>query len=220
MRLIGFNGKKGSGKDTAGAYLVERYGFERMSFAAPLKVSAAASLGILCPDAASAVALWDEWKNDPTARIRLTVTERDADGHAITDIDFLNISVREYLQFFGTEGHREVFGEDFWTKQALDSLDPDGSYVFTDSRFENECAALRDAGGVIINIDRDGVDMADAHASETPLPDELVDTVLYNHGTIEELHRTIDAYMSLSGLLEDEGGSIEAVGVGRIDITV
>jgi len=36
-RLIGFAGKARSGKDTAGAYLVDNYNFLRYSFAQPLK---------------------------------------------------------------------------------------------------------------------------------------------------------------------------------------
>lgn len=37
MVLIGLTGKKRSGKDTTADYLVEKYGFSKMSFSTPLK---------------------------------------------------------------------------------------------------------------------------------------------------------------------------------------
>ena len=183
MVLIGLNGKKGSGKDTAGEYLCAHYDFECLSFAEPLKVSAAAALGFDPP-------AWDtfeEWKNNPDARIVVVI-----DG-----IEEKSITVREFLQFYGTEAHRNVFGADFWTKQLLDRLDPHGRYVITDARFVNECSAIKDAGGTIILIERPGTDAEDAHASEAPLPDELIDTTINNNGTVADFHRTLDAYMAI-----------------------
>lgn len=182
-RIIGLNGKKGSGKDTAGEYLVQNYGYKRVSFAAPLKVSAAASLG-LPPDPET----FEEWKNDPNAVLILEI-----DG-----IEEKRITVREYLQFYGTEGHRSVFGADFWTRQLIEALDPEEFYVITDARFVNECSAVRDAGGTIVVIEREGTDSTDTHASEEDLPLELVDTVLANNGTIEDLYGILDAYMSIA----------------------
>jgi hypothetical protein len=199
-RIIGLNGKKGSGKDTAGAYLVAAHGYERLSFAAPLKVSAAASLG-LPPDPET----FEEWKNNPEARVQLLIypaaTTRDEDDAEVV----VDISVREYLQYYGTEGHRDVFGADFWTRQLIEALDPEKRYVITDSRFVNECGAVRDAGGVIVVIQRDSAESADTHASEESLPDELVDTVLYNNGSIEDLYKTLDAYMLIANALTDGG---------------
>jgi hypothetical protein len=206
-RIIGLNGKKDSGKDTAGAYLVERCGYTRVSFAVPLKVSAAASLG-LPPDPET----FEEWKNDPCARVQLLIYA--GDEHSEDDAEVVvDISVREYLQFYGTEGHRDVFGADFWTRQLIEALDANENYVITDSRFVNECSAVRDAGGTIIEIVRDSSDTADAHASEDSLPKELVDTVLYNNGSIEDLYKTLDAYMLVAGALRS--GGIEALDLDR-----
>lgn len=189
-RIIGLNGKKGSGKDTAGAYLVEQYGYERASFAAPLKSSAAASLG-LPPDPET----FEEWKNNPDARVILTV-----DG-----IEEVNISVREFLQFYGTEGHRNIpiFGQSIWTVGLLNTLDPEKKYVITDARFVNECTAVREAGGTIIVIDRPGTDGGDSHASEDDLPAELVDTVLYNGSDLAHLYSSLDAYMEITAASDE-----------------
>jgi hypothetical protein len=188
MELIGLNGKKGSGKDTAGAWLVEEHGFERLSFAAPLKESAAA-----CFDIDPSV--WETLKNDPDACV--TVATRIHGEPGIVGC----VTVREFLQRYGTEAHRDIFGADFWTRQLIDRLDPDGKYVVTDARFENECQAIQDAGGAIVVIKRPGTDADDAHASEADLPEKLIDTVLYNHGTIEDLHETLDIYLALASEL-------------------
>jgi hypothetical protein len=177
--LIGLAGRKGSGKDTAGAYLMERYGFVRASFAAPLKDSAAALFDV-------PVEVWESAKNDPTARVIL---------------DYGNwtksMTVREMLQRYGTEAHRGVFGEDFWTKQLLDGLVSSGvldteNVVITDMRFLNETQATKDAGGFTVLIDRPATDDGDTHASEVLPPDDLIDFTVENDSSIADLYRVLD----------------------------
>ena len=36
-KIVGFLGNKGSGKDTCGSYLVEKYGYVRYAFGDPVK---------------------------------------------------------------------------------------------------------------------------------------------------------------------------------------
>ena len=57
--ILGLNGLKGSGKDTVGAHLIKEHGFERRSFADPLKKSVAALLDIPYHEI-------DKWKNEDT----------------------------------------------------------------------------------------------------------------------------------------------------------
>lgn len=211
MRLIGLNGKKGSGKDTAGTYLVQRYGFTRLSFALDLKRSAAAVLGL---PADNGEAFFEQLKNNPKARLVLYVDDIDTRGQELRTV-LVDISVREYLQFYGTEGHRDIFGADFWTRILLERLDADGNYVITDARFANECGAVRAVGGSIIVIDRPGSDTTDMHASEEDLPPDLVDTVVYNHGSIQDLYLSLDAYMAI----EDER-SVAGVSVAQDGVSI
>lgn len=179
-RVIGLNGKKGSGKDTAGSYLVDRYGYARLSFAGPLKESAAAVFDI-------DPALFETLKNDKFACV-LFYPNKD---------DCVRLTVREYLQRYGTEAHRDVFGQSFWTDILLARItaEPETKFVITDARFENECWALRQAGGIIVEIVREGTDDADAHASEAELPRDLVDYRLYNDGTIEDMYAKFDLFL-------------------------
>lgn len=180
MTLIGLAGLKGSGKDTAGAYLVERYGFVRKSFAEPLKVSAAAALGI-------PVEWWESDKNDPNA---LVIYDRGNET--------VRLTAREFLQRYGTEAHRDVFGVDFWTKQLIDSLDGSEDVVITDMRFLNETQAVKDAGGTTFLIDRPAVAASgDLHASEELPPDDLIDFVIVNDGSITDLYAALDEAVTL-----------------------
>lgn len=172
--IIGLSGKKGVGKNTAGDYLVEQHGFVQLSFAAALKQSAGALFGI---DSAE----WDRLKNSNS---RVEIWE---DG-----INLRSISGRVFLQRYGTEAHRAVFGDDFWVDQLLSRLDPEWDYVITDARFENECAAIRTRGGITIYIERDTGAPADDHPSEQPPSEDVIDAILGNNGSYLDLYRQLD----------------------------
>jgi len=178
--MIGLHGKKGAGKDTVGEYLVSEYGFTRFGFADLLKKSAAALFGI-------EPALWDEYKKPRKAYVVLF--------HPTGSI---SLTAREFLQRYGTESHRQVFGDNFWVDYAMYSASETRDVVFTDVRFPNEAAAIHGRGGIIIQVLRD-LDDSDTHASETPLPDHLIDVRLDNNGTIEDLHDAVRA-MVLDGI--------------------
>ena len=175
--LVGINGFKGAGKDTIGEYLVEQYDFTRASFAALLKESAAALFDI---DPAK----WEEWKNNP--KVQVWIIE------GLSPIK--SLSAREFLQRYGTESHRDVFGYDFWVNSLLDTLDFPGRYVITDARFENELQAIRGMSGKNIQVIRHDTDFAvvGTHASEVRPNPELIDAFVYNDGTRDELYDFVD----------------------------
>jgi hypothetical protein len=62
--------------------------------------------------------------------------------------------------------------------------------VITDVRYENEAQRILDLGGVVWAIDRVGI-KSDGHASERPLPADLVDWTIYNDGTVADLERKV-----------------------------
>lgn len=162
--LIGLNGRKQAGKDTVYArarhLMGDRLPVERASFADLLYRSAAASLGVT-------EGFLQTFKSEPLARIQVILPPPNGVLRS-------ELSVREYLQRYGTEAHREVFGEDFWV-DAVD-LEHDGRILFvTDVRFPNEAKAIRRAGGVVVEvIGPEGRVTDDGHASEAPLPDDLI----------------------------------------------
>lgn len=183
--IIGFTGKKGSGKDTAGFHLVEKHGFTRVSFADKLKQSAAALFpGVIASD-------WDKWKNDPMKTIVVCDVEDEE--------PIASVTVREFLQLYGTEAHRNIFGTDFWVEQATKGLDPNGRYVFTDARFDNEAIAIHRLGGTVIEISRE-LGQTDSHSSEAGVSESLIDGRIRNIGTIDVLHSLLDTLVERTSL--------------------
>lgn len=193
--LIGLHGKKQSGKDTAFATLEAHVGLndalrvKRDAFADRLKLSAMRNF---IPNIGLDMAYkaCDYLKRD---NAEVTMQFESESG-----VEVYSVTGREFLQFYGTEAHREVFDYDFWVTQVLPDLTdydsfgrPDGDdwdvLVVTDVRFPNEAEAIRAAGGVIWEIVRPSLDDGgDSHASEAPLPRDLVDVTIINDGGLDE----------------------------------
>lgn len=183
--IIGLNGFKGSGKDTAARYIADNYGFEVMHFAALLKQSASALFGI------EEEGYWDVAKNDPDIKVAVyrdnLLAHRREEHYVLT--------AREFLQRYGTESHREIFGIDFWV-DALGRQIPEGAdVVIADARFEDELTWIRDVrSGITVRIERPGLE-GDGHASEVIPPWGLLDDTVWNDGTVEELYAKLDELM-------------------------
>jgi hypothetical protein len=193
--LIGLNGSKGSGKDTVGQYLVEDYGFTRISFADKLKKSAAELFNI-------PVEKWDEWKNDDRAIVSIKAewwdsADRSPDPALVAGFK-TSMSVRYFLQRYGTESHRNVFGDDFWVDALFRDYDPTdgGNYVVTDARFPNELRRIKELNGYNLNINRRRDVSEDSHISEAPPPAIYIDSWIDNNSTFNRLYRQIDNFMA------------------------
>lgn len=163
-RIIGFTGPAGSGKDTAGAYLVQRYGFCRLSFAAPLK-AALTAMGFPEPK---------------------TVEEKDA------VIPLLGVSWRRLATTLGTEWGRDIIHPNIWVLMVQKYMNdnPIASFVFTDVRFENEAAMIRDSGGTVVHLRERRGDVATqtaAHRSEGGIEFKYGDVAVDNGGTLPYL---------------------------------
>lgn len=94
------------------------------------------------------------------------------------------MSVRDFLQKLGTEGLRTGLHENTWVNALMADYQkesysgyvgdtrrdiPESKWIITDTRFPNEAQAIKDAGGIVIRIDRPGVKAINAHPSETGL---------------------------------------------------
>ena len=163
--LLGLSGYAQSGKDTIAAILEER-GFLRAGFADALREFA--------------VAL------DP-----IVLTDGTRYSHLLEILGYEGAKkfpeVRLFLQKLGTDAGRRVLGEDIWVETAMNRLEPDKSYVFTDVRFPNEAGAVRDRGGVLWRIDRPGYGPVNGHPSETAIDDYDFDRRIVNDGTLDDL---------------------------------
>jgi hypothetical protein len=107
----------------------------------------------------------------------------------------LVFSGRQYLQWYGTEAHREVFADSFWVDATLPlGWNPVNELVvITDCRFANEAERIHQNGGVVWYIDRpDLAQIAEsAHISETRLDDKWLHRVIHNDGDIDVLRHRI-----------------------------
>lgn len=170
-RLIGIAGRAGSGKDTAGAHLVENHGFQQYAFADPIR----AMLGAL-----GAFPAGDLINRDTKEMV----------------IDWLGKSPRQMAQTLGTEWGRELVHPKLWILMAQRRWDAakaaTQSLVITDVRFANEADWIRSQGGQVIGLDRPGIEVVSAHASEQFGLSSLADLVIYNNDTIDMLEHLID----------------------------
>lgn len=170
--VIGMSGYARAGKDTVAAVL-EQHGFERRSFAAPLKEALyRLNPSVMWPGIARA------------AEVRQIV---DLIGWEAAKDDVPEI--RGLLQRFGTDVGRNLFGEHFWVQQAFRGLLGDGAprVVFSDCRFPNEADACKSAGGQVWRIERPGCGPVNGHPSETALDGYDFDRVIVNCGTVDAL---------------------------------
>jgi len=192
--IIGLAGSKGSGKDTFAKLCVDIINEEEghlacvQSWAYLLKKSAAATLGIDIDDINS----WaDSMKNEG----QVEAAWYDDSDNVVT------ISGREFLQNYGTEAHREIFGKDFWVNAFWEENDEAALNIvdvmfIADTRFENEAQSIKDRGGIVLRIDRGLAKSNDTHASELGLPGELIDIVVDNNGTLYELEQSARTFVN------------------------
>lgn len=163
--LIGLCGRAGSGKTEAAKIIQDRYGYQRIRFAAPLKNMLKA----------------------------LGLTHEEVDGRMKEAPCKLlgGRTPRWAMQALGTEWGRELIDDDIWVRAWKNNLTDPDSTVADDVRYWNEAKAIRDLGGRVIKIVRYGI-MADIevdHPSETL--DFDVDAVVLNNGDLEDLARNI-----------------------------
>ena len=198
MKIVGLTGAAGAGKDTAAGYALawcERNGIEaeRVAFADPLKVSAARALGFE-GTAQECVALCNELKQP---NVEIHVIDRASKEREEELLCEGKIGGRKYLQLYGTEAHRDVFGENFWvevTERRLAEMAGAVDVVFlTDPRFENEAQMIHKHEGEIWEIVRPGLEKVEAHASEEGLPDGAIEFQLVNAGDLVDLQNLVEA---------------------------
>lgn len=125
MHLVGFNGFKGSGKNTSANILSEIYGdgtgvVYQVGFADKVKIAAARNLGFTEESPRECIALMDEAKEQWVIHAMKNVAPLDKDwkSQRLIMSPAAILTGREYLQHLGTE-YRKLFGEDFWVDQVL-----------------------------------------------------------------------------------------------------
>ena len=137
--IIGLSGLKSSGKSTAANFLVED-GFTKMSFAEPIK-------RMLACIRLSPRDLYGDRKEEPNSML---------DGN----------TPRYAMQTLGTEWGRNSISSNIWVNVVKHDILKGNAkdIVIDDCRFPNEVDMIKDFGGYIVYIDREGE--TGTHASE------------------------------------------------------
>lgn len=99
----------------------------------------------------------------------------------------ISIKIRVLLQYYGTNIIRNHFWREaficYTINKAFDIRNSKGQCIIADARFDNECEAIKQCGGMIIRIDRKSSnDNHDSHESEQITINED-DYVIDNTGT-------------------------------------
>lgn len=170
MNVIGLTGKAGSGKDTVASFL-KQDGWVCIAFADALKHICIDYLGLT--------------END-------VYTQQGKEQYN----DFWKMTNREILQKFGTDALRNHFSKEIWTKIAeikIKSLLQQGKrVVITDVRFDNEAEFVRQFGGQVFEVRRTNSNSTlsqseQQHESEQGVNANLVDRIIDNSGTLDDL---------------------------------
>lgn len=177
--IIGLSGYAQVGKDTVANYLVENYGFVKVSFADPIREAL--------------------YKLDP--KIRLDELSGVSLANAVDHLGWeevkkLSPDARELLQRLGTEVGREMFGKDFWVNQGLLRAKEHDNVVFADTRFMNEADAIRANDGQVWRITKPGQGPVNDHPSEVALDNYRFDWYIPNYTGFNDLYNLIDQIMT------------------------
>ena len=175
VTVLGLSGWARSGKDTVADYLVENEGSTKVSFSAPMKEAM--------------------YRLNPRITVNEVVNTAlrvGIDVYGWEGLKERSPDIRGLLQRFGTEVGREMFDENFWVDYALNSIEDGSKVVISDVRYPNEADAIRELGGKVYRVERDGVFPANEHASEHALDTYKFDGKIQNNGTIQGLQQNVE----------------------------
>ena len=180
--IIGVTGRKRSGKDTVGKYLINKHGFYRVAFADALKEACKHIFGF---------------------------SDEQVYGDDLKEVidKYWGYSPREILQKVGTELFRENFPQlcpkisnDIWLRSVarqIEKLKEKGHtrFVITDVRFDNELDFIKQYNGYTWKVKRPSIiidSSVPAHSSETKIDNFITNCVFVNSGTLTDLYNLVD----------------------------
>lgn len=177
--LIGITGHKFSGKSTVANILSEMLGYETHSFADKLK-------DVTC--------------------ILSGCTRENLEDYEFKECEFVPNHLKPYcgdvefptyrafLQHFGSEVMRGV-NDSIWIDCTLDSCGEDA--IISDVRFPNEARAIKEQCGIVIRVERAGLQSSDTHSSETAMREIVPDYIVSNNKGLDDLRGALGALVEL-----------------------
>ena len=204
--IIGIDGYAGAGKDTV-ADVLTSIGFSKVSFADELRRTASHAFGFSM-DTFIDRDLKDKLFDKPyilTPKALCEFCDYLGFEHKCDEvvIKFKHTEVfspRHLLQFVGTEVARQTLAPSIWLDKYLENIQGKGLVVTPDARFDNERDLIKGMSGLVMWIDRKGVEPESKHVSANEKwPLDKYDLVVYNQGTRYDLKEEISLWWSLVG---------------------
>ena len=178
--IIGISGKAKSGKDEAAKMLEVIYANPDISYDDYKNKRYKNFVDV------QIVHFADSLKDVAMAACALGIDDVSTQGGKNQTIEWLGITVRELLQKLGT-CIREGIDDKFWVKALYANTYGWENIIIADVRFPIEVESIKERGGKIIRIDRNGAG-AGNHISEVALDDYTDwDFHIGNNGSLEEL---------------------------------
>ena len=225
--IIGINGYAGSGKDTVGTiiqylqttpsnvsledvldfplthqwWLEEASGWEVKKWAGKLKAIASMLTGInqekFEDQEFKKTNLDTQWDCNPPGKVGTVYRQP--------------MTVRDFLQKLGTDAIRDGLHTNAWVNALMadykkidynDDEQPEyPNWIITDTRFPNEAQAIKDAGGIVIRVDRPGVKPINDHPSEVGLDSWKFDYKIANVSDLKALTGTVEMILVKENIL-------------------
>ena len=173
--LIGLSGPAGCGKDTVAALLHKHGAFHRYTMALAMKQALEVMFDI-------PLSVWD----DRVAKVAV--------------VPWIGKSPRQLAQTLGTDWGRNTIHQDIWLRRMLREWDQvktavSPRMVVTDVRFDNEAQAIKNSGGTVWLVERPGVAAVAAHVSEKGVSSALIEGVVKNTGTLDQLEANMQHWI-------------------------
>jgi len=210
--VVGIGYQMRQGKDTIANYLVEKYGFTKISFASALKKEVGDPNKVLMWVDIIENVVWlrksDNLFEIVKGKLKIEALNFYAENGDLFHYENYDKKVcmmrgvsykhRALLQFWGTE-YRRAMDEDYWVNKVAEFIkaSDDKNFVIPDVRFMNEFEYIQRENGIAVKVfGRDvGGEKGQSHQSETELAvldDSEWDVVIKNHKTISNLYWAVD----------------------------
>lgn len=182
-RNLGIVGYSRAGKDSVASRLHQRYGYQRVAFADPLRAAAL--------------------RTDPLIPTSYGVHTRLSTLVHAVGWEYAKSTYPEVRRVLQTVGQTvRDMDPDFWVRAALPAIDAAHELglpvVVSDVRYANEAQRLLDDDFRLIRVTRPGAGLsgdAGKHTSETELADWATDLTINNAGTLGDLNAIVDSLL-------------------------
>ncbi|MBR6517045.1 MAG: hypothetical protein IKT40_09450 [Bacilli bacterium] len=186
INIIGFCGRCQGGK-TELANICEEYGYQKISFATPLKTLVANLLGCDINEVNKLkTANFDFICTEDVCEYISKECEIPIDNVKYKLLGYIFHNTREMMQIIGTDIIRQ-YNNDWHINKMREIIKPNIRYVIDDVRFPNEANLIKELNGDLWFVVRPLFNNVSNHESENSLKWQSFDNIIINDGKLEYL---------------------------------